>query len=63
VHNNTELKFLLYLNMKCWNSAFNNAQGSKLITIIVQVGAVKIDVTAVWKVQGAQEKKERLDET
>ncbi len=32
--------------MKCWNLAFN-AQGSRLIKVIVQVGAVKIYVTAV----------------
>jgi hypothetical protein len=27
--------------MKCWNSAFN-AQGSRLIIVALQVGAVKI---------------------
>jgi hypothetical protein len=27
--------------MKCWNSAFN-AQGSRVIIVVVQVGAVKI---------------------
>jgi len=32
--------------VKCRNSAFN-AQGSRLITIIVQVGGVKIYVIAV----------------
>jgi hypothetical protein len=32
--------------MKCWNSAFN-AQGSRLIIVVVQVGAVKIYVAAV----------------
>jgi hypothetical protein len=44
--------------MKCRNSAFN-AQGSRIITVIVQVGAVKIYVTAVE----ALRKKERRDET
>jgi hypothetical protein len=39
--------------MKCWKSAFN-AQGSKLIIVALQVGAVKIYArTAVW---GAKEK-------
>jgi hypothetical protein len=32
--------------MKCWNSAFN-AQGSRLIIVVVQVGAVKIHAAAV----------------
>jgi hypothetical protein len=44
--------------MKYWNSAFN-AQGSILIIVIVQVGAVKIYVAAVE----ALRKKERGDET
>jgi len=44
--------------MKCWNSAFN-AQGSRVIIVVVQVGAVKIYVTAVE----ALRKKERGDET
>jgi len=44
--------------MKCWNSAFN-AQGSRLIIVVVQVGAVKIYVAAVE----ALRKKERQDET
>jgi hypothetical protein len=34
--------------MKCWNSAFN-AQVSRVIIIIVQIGAVKIYVAAVKK--------------
>ncbi len=44
--------------MKCWNSAFN-PQGSRLIIVVVQFGAVKIYVAAVealWR-------KERQDET
>jgi hypothetical protein len=45
--------------MKCWNSAFN-ARGSKLITVIVQLGAVKIYVAAAV---AAFRKKERQDET
>jgi hypothetical protein len=40
--------------MKCWYSAFN-AQGSRLIIVDVQLGAVKICVSAV--------EKERQDET
>jgi len=44
--------------MECWNSAFN-AQGSRVIIIVVQVGAVKIYVAAVE----ALRKKERQDET
>jgi hypothetical protein len=32
--------------MKCWNSAFN-AQGSRVIIVVVQVGPVKIYVAAV----------------
>jgi hypothetical protein len=44
--------------MKCWNSAFN-AQGSRLIIVVVQVGEVKIYVAEVE----ALRKKERQDET
>jgi hypothetical protein len=44
--------------MKCWYSAFN-AQGSRVITVVVQVGAVKIYVAAV----DAFRKKESGDET
>jgi len=44
--------------MKCWNSAFN-AQGSKVIIVVVQVGGVKIYVAAVE----ALKKKETQDET
>jgi hypothetical protein len=33
--------------MKCWNSAFN-AQGSREIVVVVQVGAVKIYVVQKW---------------
>ncbi len=44
--------------MKYWNSAFN-AQGSILIIVIAQVGAVKIYVAAAE----ALRKKERRDET
>jgi hypothetical protein len=38
------------LSMKCWNSAFN-AEGSRVIIVDVQVGAVKIYASG-----GAQEK-------
>jgi len=44
--------------MKCWNSAFN-AQGSRVIIVVVQVRAVKIYVAAME----ALKKKERQDET
>jgi len=44
--------------MKCYYSAFN-AQGSRLIIIIVQVGAVKIYVAAMEVLR----KKERQNET
>jgi hypothetical protein len=44
--------------MKWWNSAFN-AQGWRVIIVVVQVGAVKIYVTAVQ----ALRKKETQDET
>jgi hypothetical protein len=49
---------MLQLNMKCWNSAFR-AQGSRLIIVVVQAGAVKIYVVAVE----ALGRKERQDET
>ncbi len=44
--------------MKCWNSAFY-APGSRLIIVVVQLGAAKIYVAAVE----ALRKKERQDET
>ncbi len=44
--------------MKCWYSTFN-AQGSRLIIVVVQLGAVKMCVAAVE----ALKKKERQDET
>jgi len=44
--------------MKCRNSAFN-AQGSRVIIVVVEVGAVKIYVVAVDSLR----KKERGDET
>jgi hypothetical protein len=39
-------EILLNLGMKCWNSAFN-AQGSRVIIVVVQVGPVEIYVAAV----------------
>jgi hypothetical protein len=45
--------------MKCWNSAFN-AQGPRLITVVVQLEEVKKYVTAAVE---ALPKKERQDET
>ncbi len=44
--------------MKCWNSAFN-AQGSRVIIVVVLVGAVKIYVAAVQVLS----ENERQDET
>jgi hypothetical protein len=44
--------------MKCCNSAFD-AQGSRVIIVVVQLGAVKIYVAVVE----ALRKKERQDET
>jgi hypothetical protein len=44
--------------MKCSNSAFN-ARGSRLITVVTQLRAVKIYVAAL----AAFRKKERQDET
>jgi hypothetical protein len=44
--------------MKCWNSAFN-ARGSRVIIVVVCVGAVRIYVVVVE----ALSKKERQDET
>jgi hypothetical protein len=49
---------MLKLSMKCWNSAFD-AQGSRLIIVVVQLGALKIYVAAVE----ALKRKERQDET
>jgi hypothetical protein len=51
-------KFLLNLSIKCSNSAFN-AQGWRVIIVVIQVGVVKIYVAAVE----ALRKKERGDET
>jgi hypothetical protein len=44
--------------MKCWNSAFN-AQGSRVIIVVAQVGAVKTYVATVK----ALREKERGDDT
>jgi hypothetical protein len=51
-------EILLNLGMKCWNTA-SNAQGSRVILVVLQVGALKIYVAAVE----ALRKKERQDET
>jgi hypothetical protein len=56
---------LINLGMKCYNWVWNadhsafNARGSRLIIVVVQLGAVKIYVAAVE----ALRKKERGDET
>jgi hypothetical protein len=44
--------------MKCWNSTFN-AQGSRVIIVVVHVGSVKIYVVVVQVFR----KKETHDET
>jgi hypothetical protein len=54
---------LLNISMKCchsWNGAFNNAQGSRLILVVVHVGAEK-----TWYVVAVEalRKKARQDET
>jgi hypothetical protein len=51
-------KFLLNLSMKWWNST-SNAQSSRVIILLVQVGAVKIYIAAVT----ALGEKKRGDET
>ncbi len=49
--------------MKCWNLTFN-AQGSRVIIVLVQVGAVKIYEAAVQGlIKKELIKKETLDET
>jgi hypothetical protein len=52
---------MLQLSMKCWNLVFN-AQDSRLIIVLVQVGVAKVYVAAVEAVE-ALRKKERQDET
>ncbi len=49
---------MLQLSTNCWNSAFN-AQGSRLIIIVLHIRPVKIYVAAVEELR----KKERQDET
>ncbi len=49
---------MLQLSMKCWNSAFN-APGSRLIMVVVELGAVTICVAVVE----ALREKVRQDET
>jgi len=49
---------MLQLSMKCWNSAFN-AQSSRLIIVLVQLGTLNIHLTAVEMLM----KKERQGET
>ncbi len=39
-------EILLHLSMRCWNLA-SNAQGSRVIIVVVQAEAVKIYVAAV----------------
>jgi hypothetical protein len=49
----------LNLGMKWWNSAFN-AQGSRVIIVVVQVGAVKIYVAAVHRRSGKRKHRMKL---
>ncbi len=49
-------EILLNLGMKCRNSAFN-AQGSRIVIVLVQVGGVKLYVVEALR------KKERQDQT
>jgi len=51
-------EILLNLNMKCWNSAFN-AQGSRVITVVVWGTSENICSSSVEELR----KKERQDET
>jgi hypothetical protein len=54
---------MLQFSMKCWNSAFN-AQGSRLIIVLVQVGAMKNEnICSNNGKTGKLRKKERQDET
>jgi len=50
---------LLNLSMKCWNSTFN-AQGWRVIIVVVQVGAVKICVAHQWKRSGKRKERMKL---
>ncbi len=52
-------EILLNLGMKWWNSAFN-AQHSRVIIVVVQVGAVKIYVTAVQARSGKRKHRTKL---
>jgi len=45
--------------MRCWKLSIFNAQGSRVIIVVVQVGAVKLYVAAVE----ALRRNERQDET
>ncbi len=53
-------KLLLNLNMKCWDSPFN-VQGSRVIIVVGQIGAVKIYLAAL--APEALRKNERQHET
>jgi hypothetical protein len=43
--------------MKFWNSAFN-AQGSRVIIVVVHVGAEKINVAVQWR--HSRKRKDRM---
>jgi hypothetical protein len=50
---------MLQLSTKCRNSA-SNAQGSRVIVAVVQVGAVKIYVAAVEALRKKGKRKDRM---
>ncbi len=52
-------EILLNLGMKCWNSPFN-AQGLRVIIVVVQVGAVKIYVAAQCRRSGKRKHRMKL---
>jgi hypothetical protein len=54
-------EILLNLSMKCWNSAYN-AEGSRVIIVVVQVGAVKIYVATVKALRKERMKVARVNQ-
>jgi hypothetical protein len=52
-------EILLNLSIKYWKIAFN-AQGSRVIIVVVQVGVAKIYVAAVWRRSGKRQYRIKL---
>jgi hypothetical protein len=52
-------EILLNLSMKYWKIAFI-AQGSRVLIVVVQVGAAKIYVAAVWRRSGKRQYRMKL---